>query len=193
MVVGMENSVLAIFIAMVFISGLAFALSPISVERDMPSGAAPGEKTTVELKLSFVGEKPNGIIVTEFIPPGWEVTGSLPAATKFDGKISWVLYGDKVKNSTISYELKAPQQFESAIINGSWETLTAKGVIAGNNSVTFKEAQKQQQQAAAPKSAAAPTAPDNTLLYVGGAIILILLAIGIAFFILKKSGKETKK
>ncbi len=170
-------------ILLVLLSGLAFALQPISVERNVGGAVEPGNTVQVKLRMKFVGEKPSGIIVTEYPPEGWEVTGTIPAATMFEGRVSWLLYGENVKDSELVYELKAPPSAAAAqFLNGSWETLSASDFIVGDSVVNIAEKEEQatpQAETKKDESASAKTPPaqaqNNTAIYIGAAVIVLLL------------------
>ncbi len=185
----MKKTMLAVFLIMLCAVALS-DLAPISTQRSVASELAAGEKLSVEVNLKFIGEKPSGIIVTEYIPAGWEVTSSVPAASKFDGKISWVLYGEKVKNAALVYEIKSPANFsKEVLLRGNWETITSSGITAGDNSIRpAKSAQLPAQQGT---QAGEVAKTDNTLLYVGGGIILLLVII-IGILVMGKAGNSAK-
>ncbi len=118
------NIAVAILFLLLFSTAFAQQLAPISVERKIEGTVKPGEIIEVKLSLKFRETAPSGIILTEFPPQGWEITGALPQGTKFKDKYSWLLYGNKVKDSTITYQLKAPQDFNKAVqLSGAWQTL----------------------------------------------------------------------
>ncbi len=158
------------------------ALEPITVERKLPETAKAGETIQVTLNLEFIGDTPNGIIVTEFIPEGWEVTEALPAFTEFEGKASWLLYGEDVKNSSIVYELKVPENFSKPVlIQGSWETLSASELISGDQLIIPAK----EETDTGDKDKKEPQPADYTLYIIAG-IIIIILAIIVAVIVMKK-------
>ncbi len=174
-----------ILLLMVFlvIFSTAFAeLQPINIKREIAETVKPGETIQLKINLKFIGEKPSGIIITEYLPQGWEITSALPKETKFKDKVSWLLYGEEVKDSTIVYELKAPSNLiEPVSLRGEWETLTEKGLIEGDMVVNIT-----QESAPGPPAPSIPPQQDNTMLYVGVAIIVVLLVIIVAVMLKKK-------
>lgn len=76
----------------------------VSVSRDLSSN---GDEADIVLSVNIGDSPPNGLIVKEYIPEGWEVTES-NLAYNFDpstGEIKWLLYGGNVKNTGISYKI----------------------------------------------------------------------------------------
>ena len=177
-----KSSAGLIIVLFLMLFSFASALEPITVERQMAETAKAGETIQVTLNLKFIGETPSGVIVTEFVPEGWEITGSLPAFTEFEGKVSWLLYGDDVKNSSIVYELKVPENFKQPqLIEGSWETLTESELISGDAMLIPKtEAGDKDKE----KDKTEPPA-DYTLFILAG-IVIIILAVIVAVVVIKK-------
>ena len=96
--------------------------------RELPPAYLPGTELQVTLNLE-VSETavPNGIIVKEFIPEGWDVTASSPVFSDFNtgtGEIKWVFFGASVndRDMDIVYQVEVPagaggeQWFEGEIL-----------------------------------------------------------------------------
>lgn len=160
------------------LSTIVFAeLAPIRVERQVTADAKPGQTVQVKLLMKFVGDKPSGIIVNEYLPKGWELAGAVPSATSFEDRVSWVVYGGDI-DKPIVYELKAPNDTSKlGTMHGTWETVTESGVIEGDIVVNFEQEKKQETQQQVAQPPAAQARQDNTILYVGGAIVVLLLIV----------------
>jgi len=162
----------AIILALLFSTAFAQQLPQVEAKRDFNGTIAPGGTIEISLNLKFRGEKPSGIIITEFPPKGWEITGSFPTGTKFKDKYSWLFYGDKVKDQKITYLLKAPADFNKPVqLSGAWQTLQAMDFIQGETVLNPSQAQAQEQGQAV-------QGQDNSiLLYIWAGIIMILLIV----------------
>ncbi|MBU2100677.1 hypothetical protein KKG83_07455 [Candidatus Micrarchaeota archaeon] len=179
-----RHTCLIFLIAFLMLLSFVSALAPITVERQLPETVKAGDTIQVKLNMKFTGETPSGIIITEFIPEGWEITSALPAFTEFEGKISWLLYGEDVKNSSIIYELKVPENFSKPeLIQGSWETLNTSELISGDGILIPK--QETTTNGDKDKDKNEPPPADNTLYIIAG-IVIIVLAIIIAVVVIKK-------
>ena len=80
----------------------------VSIERDLVSGSL--NQGTMDLALSIYVDTstPNGLIVKETIPEGWDVVQSTVPYDKYNpdtGEIKWLLIGTEIKNTTISYRI----------------------------------------------------------------------------------------
>ncbi|MFH1586787.1 MAG: hypothetical protein ABID38_02950 [Candidatus Diapherotrites archaeon] len=172
---------LVVVLLLLFSSALA-----ITAEREVMGTVKAGEAVEILIHLDLVGEEPSSIIVTEEIPAGWSIESSEPKATKFDGKVKWLLYGDFLKDgTTIKYSLMAPLDFSGAAgLVGTWATLETSGLIGGDFSISET----------APSTASGnviggePEQPDYTLIIMGG-IALIVIAIIAAAFIMRGKKK----
>jgi len=84
----------------------------ITVTRDLPTVASTPGEAIVSLEIDIDGQGPNGLILKEYVPLGWQVTASNPAYTSLDpgsGEIAWVLFGNATATSTtITYTLQVP-------------------------------------------------------------------------------------
>ena len=110
---------------------LLFAAPVLSAEatRSMSSAAAAGAEVTVTLTLDVNDSAPpSGVILKEYIPPGWSVLSSSPAGyfNQSQGIIKWVLYGSEVKDRTVTYTLRVPGG-ASGSYTFSGEVLTLAG------------------------------------------------------------------
>ena len=84
----------------------------ITIARDLPEYASTPGEVEVSVSIQIEEQGPNGIIVKEFVPQGWQIVGSNPSHTLFDpitGEVSWVLFGSAAAQSaTIRYCLQIP-------------------------------------------------------------------------------------
>jgi len=84
----------------------------ITIARDLPEYASTPGEVEVSVSIQIEGQGPNGIIIKEFVPQGWQIVESNPSHTFFDpatGEISWVLFGTAAAQSaTITYCLQIP-------------------------------------------------------------------------------------
>lgn len=177
-----KSNACLILIAFIMLFSFVSALEPITVERELPKTAEAGETIQVTLTMKFIGEIPSGIIITEIVPEGWEITGSLPAFTEFENNVSWLLYGDNIKNSSIIYELKVGETFNNPqMIQGHWETLTESELISGDKILIPKTEETKD------NTKEKETAPqDYTILIIIGIGIIVLASIITVFAIKKK-------
>jgi len=93
----------------------ATALAQVSGSRDLPDCYYPGSPITTELDLEVdEANTPNGVIIKEYIPTGWEITSTYPSYNSFNaakGELKWLFYGAAVTDTDmdISYTLSVPQ------------------------------------------------------------------------------------
>jgi len=83
-----------------------------TANRTLPETAPAGSSVNVNISLD-VNEttKPNSIIIKDYFPAGWNVTGSEPAANSVnstEGEIKWILTGDEVFDRTLHYVVEIP-------------------------------------------------------------------------------------
>ena len=75
---------------------------------------SPSDGNPVSIDIDIVDEErtPNGLIVKEYVPQGWEVSNvEPPIANEFDpevGEMKWVFIGDDVVDRTIEYKVDVP-------------------------------------------------------------------------------------
>lgn len=56
-------------------------------------------------------EEINGLIINEYVPLGWNVTGAAPTYSSYNsetGEVAWVLYGSSLETQTIIYYFCIP-------------------------------------------------------------------------------------
>jgi hypothetical protein len=90
----------------------------VSGVRTLPSCQASGSEIEVTLQIDLLeGKEPNGLVIKEVIPDGWEVmssshmpTNCVPGdpASPCNGELNWVLFGGGVKDTTITYTVSVP-------------------------------------------------------------------------------------
>lgn len=86
--------------------------------RKLPKFALAGSDIEVKIRIDInESQPPNGLIVNEYIPEGWEVVSASPQpnnCTPGDlnnpctGKISWLFYGSDVIDTIINYTVHVP-------------------------------------------------------------------------------------
>jgi hypothetical protein len=90
----------------------------VTATRDLPAYAAPDTDIDVIISIDVdEANAPNGLIVKEHIPDGWEIISATPApdnCTPGDvnnpcvGEIKWLFYGSSVVDTTITYSVHVP-------------------------------------------------------------------------------------
>jgi len=77
-----------------------YMISAVSAKRSLPKTYMPGEPVKVILDINVLPDKaPNGVIVQENLPPGWNVLSAAPQIAKFDeekNSASWIFFGGQV-------------------------------------------------------------------------------------------------
>jgi len=115
-----------------------------TVSRDLPATVSAGDSFTVSLSISVnESNKPNGVIISENVPSGWNVTSSSPAHDVFNsstGEVKWLLWplGTPVGDIIINYTFHVPSNATSGIYVSSG-TVYIRGnnaSIGGDSTVT---------------------------------------------------------
>jgi len=94
---------------------ISVSAEPVTITRDLPESANPGEEIQVTLTMDVVeGNEPNSIGLTEFLPSGWVVTGMSPSGdySSANSKINWLfsnLFGLPVQDETLTYTVRVPE------------------------------------------------------------------------------------
>ena len=87
------------------------AVDQVSTSRNLPDDYTPGGTISVILRVDVdESNNPNGFIVKDNIPLGWEINSSNPD-NNFDsstGEVKWVFYGDEVADMEITYGVDIP-------------------------------------------------------------------------------------
>lgn len=81
----------------------------ITVMRDFISGSSDDGEINVILSINIDTTPPNGLIVNEFIPKGWDVFDSSQPYNNFNsstGEIKWLFFGGEVGSMEISYRVR---------------------------------------------------------------------------------------
>jgi len=95
----------------------------VSVSRSRIAGDIVREELNVTLSISINGGTPNGLIVREYIPEGWEVLESTLPYRNYDpatGEVKWLLMGQDIRSMEITYKI------------GKKETSAAEASFHGN-------------------------------------------------------------
>ena len=104
----------------------------LTVNRNLPDSASPGEEITVILSIKIDGEKPAGVIIEEAIPEGITYVSSSPEATETDSGIKWVLYGSDLKETDLKYVAKVGGSVDISF-EGTYTTLLGTEDISGDS------------------------------------------------------------
>jgi len=174
----LNKKIILVGLAVLIMASLA---SAVTVERVIDETVEAGNTIDIQINIDLDGDSPSSLIVTEEIPTGWEVVNSNPKATAFDNHIKWLLYGNKLKQSTsVKYTLKAPANFsEVQTLKGQWKTLTDTGSVTGATAIAETPA-----GAGGPPITPPQTPSDNTLL-IAGVVVLIIIVVAV-YFVKKK-------
>jgi hypothetical protein len=155
----MNKKATTLLVLLLLIQG---ALGSLSISRELPARATPGENITVILRFS--GSATGGVIIKESLPPGWSVLDSEPSGY-FSGEeamIKWVF--PRGAPEKLTYTLRVPSTAQGEyVINGSWTTLAGQGEI----SPSMLLVEQVPEQGVTNKAAA--------LALMGGALLLYLL------------------
>ncbi|MBU4406128.1 MAG: IPT/TIG domain-containing protein, partial [Candidatus Altiarchaeota archaeon] len=87
------------------------SIDQAAVIRDLPSTTTAGGSFTATLELVLGDVPPNSVIINEFVPTGWTVTGSSPTYNSFNsatGEVKWILYGASLYAMNITYTVSVP-------------------------------------------------------------------------------------
>jgi len=80
--------------------------------RDLPTEAVPDTVIDVNIQIELDElSAPNGLIVKEYVPAGWNVITADPMYNNFDpvsGEIKWLFFGGAVQDMFITYQLEVP-------------------------------------------------------------------------------------
>ncbi|MBI5739860.1 MAG: hypothetical protein HZA16_03980 [Nitrospirae bacterium] len=102
----------------------------VSVSRSLSEDGGSGE-IKVTLSISLGGVRPNGLIVKEYIPKGWEVSESTLPYRNYDrstGEIKWLLMGGDIRSTEIGYRVVKKEAAEAeAAFHGNYLYNSANG------------------------------------------------------------------
>jgi len=80
----------------------------VSIERDLVLGSLNEGIMNLVLSIYVDGSSPNGLIVKETIPEGWDIVESSIPYDNYNpdtGEIKWLLIGTEINTSAISYRI----------------------------------------------------------------------------------------
>jgi len=131
---------------LLFVLLLPFAASTatpnIEVERSIDEQeVTPGGKLEVSLNISVSGDA-RAMIVTEKLPPAFNITTSKPSFSKYNpatGEVVWLLIGRMgVSNATIIYTVEVFTTLSEGIypIKGNWSAVSTSGTFHGETPPT---------------------------------------------------------
>jgi len=117
---------------------------PVTVTRDLPDMASPGDIITVRLEMEVdENNTPVAVGITEYIPEGWIVKNiSLDGIFFHDpDRIEWLFWslGNPVKDQSIIYAIQVPPNVTSGIytFSGIVDTGYNTSNITGDSSITI--------------------------------------------------------
>lgn len=133
------NHAAGILFILIFLNGAC--AESVTVSRDLPDSASSGSKVSVSLKIDVVGSDISGLIVTEILPEGWDIS-SVSNDGSFDkekGEIRWLMYGENVESQSLSYAA-VPSGSGEYVFSGTYTTLE-EGIseTEGDDKITVKE------------------------------------------------------
>jgi hypothetical protein len=103
----------------------------VSVSRDFVSGSIDEGEIEISLSINIASNPPNGLIVKEYIPEGWNPVDSMPAYRNFDpasGEMKWLFVGIDVRTMEISYKVvRRETTTVEASFRGTYLYKNAKG------------------------------------------------------------------
>ena len=95
----------------------------ISVWRNISSEGIHQGDIDVDLSIHVNSSSPNGFILTEYIPKGWDVLESSPPYRNFNaasGEMKWIFIGDEVESTRINYKVKRMETTASTTFHGTY-------------------------------------------------------------------------
>lgn len=89
----------------------------VAVSRSLVSGSFDAGEFEMSLTINIVGSAPNGLIIREYIPEGWNVTGIEPdeGCDNLAGEIKCLFYGAQVKNRQFTYTVNKQEKISSKL------------------------------------------------------------------------------
>lgn len=94
------------------------------ITRGFISGSSDDGEINVKLSINIATTPPNGLIVSEFIPKGWNLLDSSQPYKNFNsstGEIKWLFMGGKVGTMEINYRVKKMDAIsEEALFHGTY-------------------------------------------------------------------------
>jgi len=120
-----------------FSTSLVFGQAVTGI-RDLPDGYVPASILSVSLDIEVEeAAAPNGVILNELIPIGWNICNTSPPYSSFEpttGEVSWIFLAASVNDTDmdVSYELEVPANATGTqVFSGSVNYLTA-GIPVSN-------------------------------------------------------------
>jgi len=105
----MKKKIIALILVLLCTS-ITLATADVSVTRDLPNGAMPGQEITVTLIMELEGEAPAALGIVENVPTGWEITYADYNGEIEEDEISWMFWamGYPIQNQSITYKVRVP-------------------------------------------------------------------------------------
>lgn len=96
--------------------------TPLTVTRILPSAGYKGSTIDVTLSVVCGIDKPNGVIIKEYVPFGWTIKSATPTAAinSTIGEIKWMFWGGDLENRTLSYTIQIPNSTGIAEFHGEF-------------------------------------------------------------------------
>lgn len=115
------------------------ASSHVSVIRTLPTNVSANSTFSVTLAMD-VNEtnSPNGVIIKESVPLGWNITNSSPTGyfNYTSGLIKWVFFGSGVADQSITYTVEVPSNTSGTkTFTGQVSTINSTASITGDSEV----------------------------------------------------------
>ena len=129
------------------LTGIGGQNTQVVASRILPLTQAGGEKITVGLDLEVDDDnKPNGVIVKEYIPLNWTVISSVPNYNNFNastGEIKWIFTGGQITDAgmDLNYTVSIPdgesgkQTFQGEIVYNNLKGTPVTIAISGNTTI----------------------------------------------------------
>jgi hypothetical protein len=137
-----------LFLAIFFVIGSYNLYPEDSAIRDIPSEYVAGGSISVTIDINIdPADPPTGVIVTEYLPAGWSISGASPNYSKHSPSAnyySWLVYSDNgVTSFTITYTSEVPgnasgiYQFSGTLNTGQENPISGDTVISDQPITTY--------------------------------------------------------
>lgn len=140
---GIMKKVFILIMCMFLLASLVYGqMGQIEVKRELPVSVQPDQNVEIKLNIKITGEVPSGLIIGEEVPKGWEISSPAGGVLR-EGRLSFLIYGNDVKDKTLVYTLKSPKDLKkNTLMVGAWETVLAHDMIQGDNLLVLEQKPK---------------------------------------------------
>jgi len=107
-----KSILVSVVLLLLFLHASMTWAADLSCTRYLPQDSSGSQSMTITLKIVMPAEKPNGLIIKEVIPSGWQVVSASPGFDRFDaasGEIKWLLMGGLEDEFKIEYQVLKPE------------------------------------------------------------------------------------